>query len=202
MPEEKNKGGRPRKYTTNAERQKAYYERKKKRMRELEEKLAKIEGKPKPESAQKKISRKKIDPTKTSFSWRKITPGEIALIGEKELKRLIASFNEKIAHNTSLMDSILNLVITAFDIDSTGSLDDLTENDLVELSNEIDTIIHLSQESNQQQTFLYLLEAELESRERSLDRELKLDILESETEEFLKEKKKVEEKEVKITRSK
>ncbi len=202
MPEEKNKGGRPRKYTTNAERQKAYYERKKKRMRELEEKLAKIEGRPKSEPAQKKISRKKADPSKMSFPWRKITPGEIALIGEKELKRLISSFSEKIAQNSSLMDSILNLVITAFDIESTGAIDDLTEDDLVELSNEIDTIIHLSQESNQQQTFLYLLEAELESRERSLDRELKLDILESETEEFLKEKKKAEEKEVKVTRGK
>ena len=203
MPEEKNKGGRPRKYATNAERQKAYYERKKKRMKELEEKLAKIEGKPKPKSVQKKITRKIVDPSKAIFSWRKITPGEIALIGEKELKRLIASFNEKIAQNSLLMDSILNLIITTLDIDSTGSIDDLTENDLLELSSEIDSIIHLSQESNQQQTFLYLLEAELESRERSLDRELKLDILESETEEFLKEKKKVEDKEeMKITRSK
>ena len=100
------------------------------------------------------------------------------------------------------MESILNLIITTFDIDSSGSLDELTDNDLEQLSNEIDTIIHLSQESNQQQTFLYLLEAELASRERSVEREFKLDVLESETEEFLKEKIKEEkEDEIKITRS-
>ncbi|NHJ33280.1 MAG: hypothetical protein FK732_10475 [Asgard group archaeon] len=203
MAEEKSKGGRPRKYATNADRQRAYYERKKQRMRELEEKLAKLEKKPVTETAQKKITRKTIEVAKASFPWKKITPGEIALIGEKELKRLITTFSEKINQNSSLMESILNLIVTTFDIESTGSIDELSDNDLELLSKEIDTVIHLSQESNQQQTFLYLLEAELTSRERSIERELKLDVLESETEEFLKEKKKVEEKEeIKITRSK
>lgn len=202
MSEEKNKGGRPRKHATNADRQRAYYERKKQRMKELEEKLAKLETRPKTKTTQKKITRKVKDAMKASFPWKKITPGEIALIGEKELKRLITSFSEKIAQNSSLMESILNLIITTFDIDSSGSLDDLTNNDLEQLSNEIDNIIHLSQESNQQQTFLYLLEAELASRERSIEREFKLDVLESETEEFLKEKKKVDKKdEIKISRS-
>ncbi|NPD90426.1 MAG: hypothetical protein HGN29_17065 [Asgard group archaeon] len=202
MSEEKNKGGRPRKYKTNADRQRAYYERKKKRMKELEERLAKIESKPKTESDQKKITRKIRDVKKTSFPWKKITPGEIALIGEKELKRLIISFSEKITQNSSLMESILNLVITTFDIDSSGSIDEITDEDFEQLNNEIDTIIHLSQESNQQQTFLYLLEAELASRERTIEREFKLDVLESETEEFLKEKKMIEKKdEIKIKRS-
>ena len=59
MPEEKSKGGRPRKYATNADRQRAYYERKKQRMKELEEKLAKLEDKPKTKSDQKKITRKR-----------------------------------------------------------------------------------------------------------------------------------------------
>ncbi|MHA1123848.1 MAG: hypothetical protein ACTSPC_13720 [Candidatus Heimdallarchaeota archaeon] len=202
MTEEKNKGGRPRKHATNADRQRAYYERKKQRMKELEEKLAKLETRPKTKSDQKKITRKIKDVSKTSFPWKKITPGEIALIGKKELERLTITFSEKIDQNSSLMESILNLIITTFDIDSSRSIDDLTDNDLEQLSNEIDTIIHLSQESNQQQTFLYLLEAELASRERSIEREFKLDVLESETEEFLKEKKKVEKKdEIKITRS-
>ncbi|MHA1532065.1 MAG: hypothetical protein ACTSR6_08715 [Candidatus Heimdallarchaeota archaeon] len=201
MTEEKNKGGRPRKHATNADRQRAYYERKKQRMKELEEKLAKLETRPKTKSDQKKITRKIKDVSKTSFPWKKITPGEIALIGKKELERLISTFSEKIDQNSYLME-ILNLIITTFDIDSSRSIDDLTDNDLEQLSNEIDTIIHLSQESNQQQTFLYLLEAELASRERSIEREFKLDVLESETEEFLKEKKKVEKKdEIKITRS-
>jgi len=202
MTEEKNKGGRPRKHATNADRQRAYYERKKQRMKELEEKLAKLETRPKTKSDQKKITRKIKDATKTSFPWKKITPGEIALIGKKELERLIITFREKIDQNSFLMESILNLIITTFDIDSSGSLDELTDKDLEQLSNEIDTIIQLSQESNQQQTFLYLLEAELASRERSVEREFKLDVLESETEEFLKEKIKEEKEDVlKITRS-
>lgn len=200
MAEKKSKGGRPRIHETGADRSRAYYERKKAKMKDLEEKLARIETKTK--SDQKKITRKTLDPAKASFPWKKITPGEIALIGEKELKRLIISFSEKIAQNSSLMESILNLIITTFDLDSSGSIDELTDDDLEQLSNEIDAIIHLSQESNQQQTFLYLLEAELSSRERSVEREFKLDVLESETEEFLKEKKKVEKKdEIKISRS-
>ena len=43
----KKKAGRPRKYATNAERQHAYYERKKQRFRELEERLAFLERKQK-----------------------------------------------------------------------------------------------------------------------------------------------------------
>ncbi len=43
MTENKKRGGRPRKYATNAERQRAYYERKKKRIKELEERVAKLE---------------------------------------------------------------------------------------------------------------------------------------------------------------
>ncbi len=187
MTKEKNKGGRPRKHATNADRQRAYYERKKQKMKELEEKLAKLETRPKTKSDQKKITRKVKDATKASFPWKKITPGEISLIGKKELERLVVSFGEKIDQNSSLMESILDLIITTFDINSSGSLNELTTNDLEQLSINIDAIIQLSQESNQQQTFLYLLEAELASRERSVEREFKLDVLESETEEFLKE---------------
>ncbi|MHA1157001.1 MAG: hypothetical protein ACTSQK_12920 [Candidatus Heimdallarchaeota archaeon] len=203
MTEEKNKGGRPRKHATNADRQRAYYERKKQRIKELEEKLAKLETGPKTKSNQKKIISKIKVATKASFPWKKITPGEIALIGKKELKRLIITFSEKIDQNSTLMESILNLIITTFDMDFPGSLNELTNNDMEQLSIEIDAIIQLSQESNQQQTFLYLLEAELASRERSIEREFKLDILESETEEFLKETIKEEKvDEMKITRSK
>ncbi|MHA1556549.1 MAG: hypothetical protein ACTSPM_06385 [Candidatus Heimdallarchaeota archaeon] len=202
MSEEKSKGGRPRKHATNADRQRAYYERKKQRMKELEDKLAKLETRPKTTSDQKKIISKIKAAAKASFPWKKITPGEIALIGNKELERLIITFSEKIGQNSTLMESILNLIITTFDIDSSGSLNELTNNDMEQLSIDIDAIIQLSQESNQQQTFLYLLEAELASRKRSIDREFKLDILESETEEFLKEKKKEEkEADIKITRS-
>lgn len=203
MTEEKNKGGRPRKHATNADRQRAYYERKKQRMTDLEEKLAKLETRSKTKSNHQKITRKIKDVTKASFPWKKITPGEIALIGKNELERLIISFREKMNQNSILLESILNLIITTFEIDSSGSLEELTNNDLEQLSSEINGIIQLSQESNQQQTFMYLLEAELASRERSVVREFKLDVLESETEEFLKETKKEEkEAEIEITRSK
>jgi len=201
MTEEKNKGGRPRKHATNADRQRAYYERKKQRMKDLEEKLAKLESSPKTKSDQKKIIRKMKDVTKKSFPWKKITPGEISLIEKRELEKLIISFREKIDQNSSLMESILNLIITTFDIDFSGSLDELTNDNLEQLGIDIDTIIQLSQESNQQQTFLYLLEAELASKDRFVEREFKLDVLESETEEFLKEKIEEKEVDIKITRS-
>ncbi|MHA1210962.1 MAG: hypothetical protein ACTSSH_00745 [Candidatus Heimdallarchaeota archaeon] len=202
MVEEKNKGGRPRKHATNADRQRAYYERKKQKVKELEEKLAKLEARPKAKSDQKKIIRKIKGATKASFPWKKISPGEIALIEKKELEKLIISFREKMDQNSSLMESILNLLITTFDISSSGSLDDLTTNELEQLSIEINTIIQLSQESNQQQTFLYLLEAELASKDRSVVREFKIDVLESEIEELLKDKIKEEkETKVKISRS-
>jgi hypothetical protein len=201
MSNKKDGRGRPRKYSTNAERQKAYYERKKQRMKELEEKLTKLEGRS--ETEQKKITRKKADIHVESFPWKKITPGEITLIGKKELEKLIANFKEKIYENSALIDSILNLIITTLDIDYSGSINDLSSKDLLELNSEVNTIIKLSQESNQQQTFLYLLEAELASRDRSIERELKLDILEKDKEELLKERKKVEKSdEIKITRSK
>ena len=43
MSEEKKKVGRPRKYETRSERQKAYHERKKQKMTELEEEVKKLE---------------------------------------------------------------------------------------------------------------------------------------------------------------
>ncbi len=202
MNDEKNKGGRPRKHATNADRQRAYYERKKQRIKELEEKLAKLETKPKTKSDPKKIVRKINEVTKVSFPWKKITPGEIALIGKKELEKLIITFREKLNQNSTLIESILNLIVTTFDMNSSGSLNELTDSDMEQLSSEIDAIIQHSQESNQQQTFLYLLEAELASKERSVEREFKLDVLESETEEFLVEMKKEEkEDDIKITRN-
>ncbi|NHJ87972.1 MAG: hypothetical protein FK734_21085 [Asgard group archaeon] len=192
MNDEVNKGGRPRKYATNAERQKAYYERKKKRIKELEKKLASLDGNLETDSTPIKNLRKKIDIKKASFSWKKYTSRELALIGEKELKRLITSFNELIDNNSVLMESILNLIITTLDIDYSGSLTDISNKDLEHLDKDINTIIQFSKENNQQQTFLYLLEAELESRQRSIEREIRLDILEVETQELLKDKKRDE----------
>lgn len=82
MSDKKNKGGRPRKYATNADRQRAYYERKKQRMKELEEELAKMKEESKTKSDQKKMTRKIDFATRTNFHWKKITPGEISSKGK------------------------------------------------------------------------------------------------------------------------
>lgn len=200
MSEKKNKGGRPRKYKTNADRQRAYYERKKRKMVELEEKLAKIQKKSNNKQTPMLTSRKTIDINKVTIPWKKISPAEISLIGNKELERLIFAFKEKTNLNSVLRESIFNLVNTSMEIGSLESLDDMSEADYEQLNNDIETIIQLSQENNQQQTLLYLLEAELASRTRSLDRELKLDILELEIKEFLEGKKAEKKDEIKISR--
>ena len=53
MPGEKKKVGRPRIHATNAERYKAYYERKKAKMRDLENKLKNLEEKQEAEKNKK-----------------------------------------------------------------------------------------------------------------------------------------------------
>ena len=88
MPEEKSKGGRPRKYPKEDKyaRQKAYYERKKKKMKELEEKVKALQKGRDLSPEQKKILEDLDLPEYDAFSWTKITPNEIALLGSRELE--------------------------------------------------------------------------------------------------------------------
>ncbi len=199
MPEEKSKGGRPRKYPKEDKyaRQKAYYERKKKKMKELEEKVKALQKGRDLSPEQKKILEDLDLPEYEAFSWTKITPNEIALLGSRELERTIAEFQKIAANNSTLKFHILNLIIKTINIDYLHSSDDLSTKELLAmLKEDVSSILDAGYESNQQQTLLYLMEAELVSRERASTRERKLDIFEAKVEELEREAK-VKEKEIK-----
>ena len=66
------------------------------------------------------------------------------------------------------------------------------EDILSQLDPILDDVVDTLQESTQQQTLLYLMEAELANRERLLIRDYKLEILQSKVEELKKETKEKE----------
>ncbi len=146
---------------------------------------------------QKKILEDLDLPEYEAFSWTKITPNEIALLGSRELERTIAEFQKIAANNSTLKFHILNLIIKTINIDYLHSSDDLSTKELLAmLKEDVSSILDAGYESNQQQTLLYLMEAELVSRERASTRERKLDIFEAKVEELEREAK-VKEKEIK-----
>ncbi len=199
MPEVKIKRGRPRKYPKGDTyaRQKAYYERKKKKIKELEEKVKALQKGRDLSPEQKKLL-KDLDLLEyETINWTKITPNEIALMGPQELEITIEDFKKIADNNTQLRFHILNLIIKTISIDYLHSSDDLSTKDLLKmLKEDVSSILDAGYESNQQQTLLYLMEAELASRDRSSTRERKLDIFEAKVEELEREAK-VKEKEIK-----
>ncbi len=199
MPEVKSKRGRPRKYPKEETyaRQKAYYERKKKKMKELEAKVKALQKGRDLSPEQKKLLQDLDLQEYESISWTKITPNEIALMGSQELETTIEEFKKIADNNTQLRFYILNLIIKTINLDYLHSLEDLSTKDLLKiLKEDVNSILDAGYESIQQQMLLYLMEAELTSRERSSTREKKLDIFEAKVEELEREAK-VEEKEIK-----
>lgn len=198
MAEEKNKGGRPRKYETNADRQRAYYERKKKKMKELEEEVKKL----KTGTLTKDKRLKSLKPIKleeSMFHWEKISPGEIALMGLQELKQIASNFNKKIVNNSALREPIFNLILATVNKDFGSTTKELTTEEFFkQLSPEIDQVIQYLRENIQRETFLYLMEAEIASRDRLANQDSRIDVLLSEINEL---KKVVKEQELKIKRS-
>ena len=199
MPEVKSKGGRPRKYPKEDKyaRQKAYNERKKKKMKELEEKVKALQKGRDLSPEQKKLL-KDLDLLEyETINWTKITPNEIALMGPQELEITIEDFKKIADNNTQLRFHILNLIIKTISIDYLHSSDDLSTKDLLKmLKEDVSSILDAGYETIQQQMLLYLMEAELASRERSSTREKKLDIFEAKVEELERDAK-VKEKEIK-----
>ena len=174
MTEEKRRG-RPRKYESRAERQKAYHERKKERMRELEKQLKVLETKGALEFSLNSDSHNEVK----QFSWKKITPSEIALMGTKELKILVDSLQDKIKENFSLGDSLENIILSVLQKQYFKNIDENYSKKIFTLESEIGENIALFEECIQQQTLLYLMEAELASRNRLDDKKTKLDLFEA-----------------------
>jgi hypothetical protein len=190
MPESKNKGGRPRKYPKEDKyaRQKAYYERKKKKMKDLEERVKKLQNGKELSPEQKKILETLDIPDLGESFWTKITPNEIALMGTQKLEQLASNLREITNINTLLKIQILNLIVKTINLDYLHSPEELSSKDLLNMLNDdIESIINLTQESNQLQTLLYLLEAELDSRGRLDKRETTIDLFEAKVEELEKQ---------------
>jgi len=170
MPEVKSRGGRPRKYPKEEKyaRQKAYYERKKKKMKELEERVKALQKGRDLAPEQKKILEDLDLPEHEAYSWTKVTPNEIALLGLRELEKTITEFQKIADNNSTLKFHILNLIIKTINIDYLHSSDNLSTKELLAmLKEDVSSILDAGYESNQQQMLLYLMEAELASRERS-----------------------------------
>ena len=116
---------------------------------------------------------------------------------EENAEQEMELFLKIAANNSTLKFYILNLIIKTINIDYLHSSDDLSTKELLAmLKEDVSSILDAGYESNQQQTLLYLMEAELASRERSSTRERKLDIFEAKVEELEREAK-VKEKEIK-----
>ena len=190
MTEEKKSVGRPRKYATRAERQKAYHERKKQRVKELEDEVRKLE---KQDSFSFVISDEFIDsiPFKhmTEFSWKKITPSEIALMGTQDLEALVITLESEIDENFSLSNSLENIVVGIISKYHLRTLDEKPETEIDNITAILeDNYTHL-ESSIQQQTLLYLMKAELASRQRLEGKKTRLDLFEAKINELEKDGK-------------
>jgi len=187
MSEKKSKGGRPRIHETGADRSRAYYERKKAKMKELEEKVKKLETKtPSKNKQNKNFVPKEIE----RFDWQKITPSEISLMDIQKLEQITKTFREKITENPAIKVQLQHLIQSLITSDILDTSMDITVEDILgQLDPILDDVVDTLQESTQQQTLLYLMEAELANRERLLIRDYKLEILQSKVEELKKETK-------------
>ncbi len=118
-------------------------------------------------------------------------------MGSQELDTTIEDFKKIVYNNTQLRVHILNLIIKTVSIDYLNSSDDLSAKNLLKiLKEDVNNILNAGYDTIQQQMLLYLMEAELASRDRSSTREKKLDIFEAKVEELEKEAE-VKEKEIK-----
>jgi hypothetical protein len=179
MAEEKKKVGRPRKYESRAARQKAYLERKKQRMKELEEQVKELEKQTMFSSginfdANELMSIQEIK----KLPWNKITPSEIAIMGTKDLEELIKEFQKRIQHQSSFRTTLENITFGIIKKKQLMAKEDSSSEKINELTRQIDENIANLDERMQQQTFLYLLEAELANRLRLEGRKTKIDLFE------------------------
>lgn len=190
MSEKKSKGGRPRIHETGADRSRAYYERKKAKMKDLEEKVKKLETKtPGKKTSDKVLELKEIE----KFDWQKITPNEISLMDIQKLEHLTKTFREKLTENPAIKGQLQHLIQSLISSDILDTSAEITVEDILsQLDPILDDVVDTLQESTQQQTLLYLMEAELANRERLLIRDYKLEILQSKVEELKKETKEKE----------
>ncbi|HUU77408.1 MAG TPA: hypothetical protein VMX55_03630 [candidate division Zixibacteria bacterium] len=196
MSDERRKVGRPRKYDTRSERQKAYHERKKEKMKTLEEQVTKLEKQRLFSSdGNAAVFENVIFQDITSFAWKKITPSEIALMGIQDLETMVDEFRGRIDQHSSFDVALENITLGIISKNSLATKDEPPLRKIDEIDSRIKENIKNLEERMQQQTLLYLMEAELANRERLDSRKTKLDLFETKVEELEKE---VLEKKIKV----
>jgi hypothetical protein len=171
---DKNLGGRPKKYASDAERKKAYRQRKKEKMEKLEKRVSVLE---------KILSKHQIDletaieeieeddlPHETALI--KLTPDEISNLNSKKIIEYLAAYEK----NNSLIlgNSIKNI------LKKSGIKINLKNSEAKQNFSELE-------ENIQQQILIYLMRAELEKRQRLDEGKKELDLLEKEIEELEKQ---------------
>ena len=169
MPEEKKGPGRPRKYKTDAERKKAYRERKKVVLAELKEKVDKMEKKMENMLDIEKMITPELKAVheELKIPWMKLTPNEITNMQTEELKKyrkvILRNFGEMAytgegrAYPIPVLDPFINLL-------NPSTKENYSQRVLLA-------------ERMQQIVLLYLIEAELASRKRELTIDDELDNL-------------------------
>lgn len=196
MPEEKKKVGRPRKYETRSERQKAYHERKKQKMQVLEEEVKKLEKQTLFSSdSLEDIFDDSVFKEVFKFPWKKITPSEIALMGTQDLESLVREFRERIHEKAPFNRALENIVMGIINKNYLATREKPNLEKIKEITTQIQENIGNLEERMQQQALLYLMEAELANRERLDGRKAKLDLFEAKIDELEKE---VKEKKIEV----
>lgn len=196
MSNEKRNVGRPRKYETRSERQKAYHERKKQKVNSLEEQVRMLEKQRLFSSDGNAAIFENVSFRDVStFPWKKVTPSEIALMGIQDLESMVGAFRERIHQHSSFDVALENITLGIISKNSLITKDEPPLEKIEEIDNRIKENTKNLEERMQQQTLLYLMEAELANRERLDSRKTKLDLFESKVEELEKE---VKEKTIKV----
>jgi len=187
MSDEKKKVGRPRKYETRSERQKAYHERKKQKMVELEEEVKKLEKQTLFSSdSLEDIFDDNVFKEVFKFPWKKITPSEIALMGTQDLESLVSEFRERIQEQESFARTLENIVMGIINKNYLAASKRPNLEKIKKITTQIQGNIGNLEERMQQQALLYLMEAELVNRERLESRKTKLDLFEAKIDELEK----------------
>jgi hypothetical protein len=172
---EKNVGGRPRKYASDAERKKAYRERKKQKMEMLEERVAILE---------KLLSKYQIDFEKAveeidtkeellETTWMKLAPNEIEDLNSEQIKDYLSAY-EKQSNGLSLGVPIKSI------LQKSGIKINLNNNNIKQGFSDLE-------ENIQRLILIYLMRAELEKRLRIDEGKTELDLLENDIEELEKQ---------------
>ncbi|MHA1155515.1 MAG: hypothetical protein ACTSQK_05350, partial [Candidatus Heimdallarchaeota archaeon] len=128
------------------------------------------------------------------LTWMKITPSEIALMGNRDLETLVGEFRERIHQQSSFDIALENIIVGVISKNYLVAKDVPPSETIKDLNKKIKENTKNLEERMQQQTLLYLMEAELTNRTRLDSRKTKLDLFEAKIDELeieVKEKVKV-----------